>query len=169
MNFAARVGIGEGLRTTVLISGGGTNLQAIINQVGSGELRINLQAVVSDRPGILGLERADKSSIPTRVVDYSKFAGRADAEQALSANLRELEPELVVLAGFMRILPATLVTEFHGRMLNIHPSLLPKFRGLNTYHRAIQARETWHGSTVHYVTPELDAGPSIIQYKVRTL
>ena len=167
MNFAARVGIGEGLRTTVLISGGGTNLQAIINQVGSGELRINLQAVVSDRPGILGLERADKSSIPTRVVDYSKFAGRADAEQALSANLRELEPELVVLAGFMRILPATLVSEFHGRMLNIHPSLLPKFRGLNTYHRAIQARETWHGSTVHYVTPELDAGPSIIQYKVR--
>ncbi len=167
MNSAGGIGIGEGLRTTVLISGGGTNLQAIINQVSSGELRIELQAVVSDRPGILGLERADKAGIPTRTVEYSKFASREKAEQALSANLRELEPDLLVLAGFMRILPATLVTEFHGRMLNIHPSLLPKFRGLDTYRRAIQARETWHGSTVHYVTPELDAGPSIIQYKVR--
>jgi len=144
MNSAGGIGIGEGLRTTVLISGGGTNLQAIINQVSSGELRIELQAVVSDRPGILGLERADKAGIPTRTVEYSKFASREKAEQALSANLRELEPDLLVLAGFMRILPATLVTEFHGRMLNIHPSLLPKFRGLDTYRRAIQARETWH-------------------------
>lgn len=167
MSSAAGVGIGEGLRTAVLISGGGTNLQAIINQVGSGELRLNLQAVVSDRPGILGLERADKAGIPVRVVDYTKYTRRTDAEHALSAALRELESDLLVLAGFMRILPATLVTEFHGRMLNIHPSLLPKFRGLDTYRRAIQAKETWHGSTVHYVTPQLDAGPSIIQYKVR--
>ena len=167
MSSAAGVGIGEGLRTAVLISGGGTNLQAIINQVGSGELRLNLQAVVSDRPGILGLERADKAGIPVRVVDYTKYTRRTDAEHALSAALHELEADLLVLAGFMRILPATLVTEFHGRMLNIHPSLLPKFRGLDTYRRAIQAKETWHGSTVHYVTPQLDAGPSIIQYKVR--
>jgi phosphoribosylglycinamide formyltransferase-1 len=167
MNTAGGVGVGARLRTVVLISGGGTNLQAIINQVGSGELHINLQAVVSDRPDILGLERAAKANIPTRVVDYSKFDRRADAEQALSATLHRLQPELLILAGFMRILPASLVSEYYGRMLNIHPSLLPKFRGLDTYRRAIQAKETWHGSTVHYVTPELDAGPSIIQYKVR--
>ncbi len=166
MNSAGGVGIGDGLRTAVLISGGGTNLQAIINQVISGELRVNLHAVVSDRPGILGLERADKAGIPSLVVDYSKFASRTDAEQAMSTALQELESDLLVLAGFMRILPSSLVTEFRGRMLNIHPSLLPKFKGLNTYRRALQAKESWHGSTVHYVTPELDAGPSIIQYKV---
>lgn len=160
-------GIGQGLRTIVLISGGGTNLQAIINQVISGELRIHLQAVVSDRPGVLGLERAEKSGIPTLTVDYSRFDNRPAAEQALAEGLRELEPDLLVLAGFMRILPARLVADYHGRMLNIHPSLLPKFRGLDTYRRAIDANETWHGSTVHYVTPELDAGPTIIQYKVR--
>jgi phosphoribosylglycinamide formyltransferase-1 len=167
MRAAGGADIGEVLRTAVLISGGGTNLQAIINQVGSGELHINMQAVVSDRPGILGLDRADKAGIATRIVDYSTFDSRAEAEQALAANLRELQPDLLILAGFMRILPASLVTEFQGRILNIHPSLLPKFRGLDTYRRAIQAKETWHGSTVHYVTPELDAGPSIIQYKVR--
>jgi len=166
MNSAGGVGIGEGLCTTVLISGGGTNLQAIINQVESGELHLNLQSVVSDRPNILGLDRADKAKIPTHIVDYSKFTNRVDAEQAMSTTLRELEPDLLVLAGFMRILPANLVTEFRGRMLNIHPSLLPKFRGLDTYRRAIEAKESWHGSTVHYVTPELDAGPAIIQYKV---
>ena len=167
MSPAGQIGRGERLRTTVLISGGGTNLQAIINQVVSGELRIELQAVISDRPGVLGLDRAEKAAIPTRTVDYSKFTSRAEAEQALSTTLRKLEPDLLVLAGFMHILPAPLVTEYCGRMLNIHPSLLPKFRGLDTYRRAIQAKEAWHGSTVHFVTPELDAGPSIIQYRVR--
>jgi phosphoribosylglycinamide formyltransferase-1 len=167
MSPAGQIGRRERLRTTVLISGGGTNLQAIINQVASGELRIELQAVLSDRRGILGLDRAEKAAVPTRIVDYSKFASRAEAEQALFTTLRELEPDLLVLAGFMHILPAPLVTEYYGRMLNIHPSLLPKFRGLDTYRRAIQAGESWHGSTVHYVTPELDAGPSIIQYRVR--
>jgi len=167
MTAAGRVGIGEGLRATVLISGGGTNLQAIINQVASGELHINLHTVVSDRPGILGLERAEKAGIPTRTVDYAKFDSRSAAEQALAEGLSDIEPDLLILAGFMRILPAPLVAEYRGRMLNIHPSLLPKFRGLDTYHRALKAKETWHGSTVHFVTPELDAGPSIIQYKVR--
>jgi phosphoribosylglycinamide formyltransferase-1 len=167
MTAGAGAGIGRGLRTIVLISGGGTNLQAIINQVLSGELRINLRAVVSDRRHVLGLDRAEKSGIPTLTIDYSKFDSRPVAEQALADGLRELEPELVVLAGFMRILPTSLVAEYHGRMLNIHPSLLPKFRGLDTYRRAIEANESWHGSTVHYVTPELDAGPAIIQYKVR--
>jgi phosphoribosylglycinamide formyltransferase-1 len=170
MNQAAGTadeGIGDGLKTVVLISGGGTNLQAIINQVVSGDLRINLQAVISDRPNILGLDRADKAGVPTRCIDYSTFADRETAEQALMQALDELDPQLVVLAGFMRILPASLVSQFSGRMLNIHPSLLPKFKGLQTYRRAIEAGETWHGSTVHFVTPELDAGPSILQYRVR--
>jgi phosphoribosylglycinamide formyltransferase-1 len=159
-------GIGDGIRTVVLVSGGGTNLQAIINEALSGELAINLCAVLSDRAGILGLDRAEKASIPTRVVDYQGFANRADADAALAAALADIEPELVVLAGFMRILPDTLVRQYQGRMLNIHPSLLPKYRGLHTYRRAIEAGDSHHGSTVHFVTPELDAGPSVIQYRV---
>ena len=167
MTSAHSSGIGDGTRTIVMVSGGGTNLQAIINQVMAGELSINLLEVISDRPGILGLERAEKADIPTFTVDYSAFSDRAAAERALAEHLRQREPELIVLAGFMRILSAQLVAEHQGRMLNIHPSLLPKFRGLNTYRRALAAQEAWHGSTVHFVTADLDAGPSIIQYQVR--
>ena len=159
-------GIGSGIRTVVLVSGGGTNLQAIINEVRSGEMAVNLCAVVSDRPGILGLDRADKAGIPTHVVNYPQFSQRADADRALAAKLAAIAPDLVVLAGFMRILPDELVQRYHGRMLNVHPSLLPKYRGLHTYRRAIEAGDSHHGSTVHFVTPELDAGPSIIQYRV---
>ena len=160
------LGIGTGTRTLVMVSGGGTNLQAIINEVQSTGLPVNLFMVLSDRPGVLGLDRADKAGIPTRVVDYAGFADRDSADAALAAALDELDPELIVLAGFMRILPAGIVERFTGRMLNIHPSLLPKFRGLHTYRRAIEAGESHHGSTVHFVIPELDAGPSIIQYSV---
>jgi len=159
-------GIGAGPRTVVMISGGGTNLQAIINEVEAGEAPINLCAVVCDRPGVLGLERAERAGIPTHVVDYADIGDRERAERRLAECLGEIDPELVVLAGFMRILPRAIVEAFTGRMLNIHPSLLPKFRGLNTYQRAIDAGERWHGSTVHFVIPELDAGPSIIQYRV---
>lgn len=159
-------GIGDGIRAVVLVSGGGTNLQAIINEIRSGELAINLCAVVSDRPGILGLDRADRASIPTHVVNYQHFASRAGADAALAAALAAIAPDLVVLAGFMRILPDAIVQQYHGRMLNIHPSLLPKYRGLHTYRRALEAGDSDHGSTVHFVTPELDAGPSIIQYRV---
>jgi phosphoribosylglycinamide formyltransferase 1 len=159
-------GLGNGMRTVVLVSGGGTNLQAIINEIQSGELAINLCGVLSDRPGILGLERAEKALIPTHVVDYRGFAVRSDADASLTAVLAEIKPELVVLAGFMHILPDTIVQQYAGRMLNIHPSLLPKYRGLHTYRRAIEAGDSHHGSTVHFVIPELDAGPSIIQYRV---
>lgn len=166
MTTSATGGIGSGTRTVVLVSGGGTNLQAIINEIRSGELAINLCGVISDRAGILGLERADKTGIPTRVIDYTKFARRADADAALAAELAAIAPDLVVLAGFMRILTDELVQQYPGRMLNIHPSLLPKYRGLHTYRRALEAGDNQHGSTVHFVTPELDAGPSIIQYRV---
>lgn len=163
----APTGIGLGARTVVMISGGGTNLQAIINETLAGELPINLFAVVSDRPGVLGLDRAEKAGIPTHVVDYRGIGEREAAERELSRTLDELDPELIVLAGFMRILPTPVVERHAGRMLNIHPSLLPKFRGLNTYRRALDAGEEWHGTTVHFVIPELDAGPPIIQYRVR--
>jgi len=159
-------GIGSGIRTVVLVSGGGTNLQAIINEVRSGELATNLCCVISDRPGVLGLDRADKAGIPTQVIDYQHFAQRTDADVALLTKLSALKADLVVLAGFMRILPEELVQQYHGRMLNIHPSLLPKYRGLHTYRRALAAGDSHHGTTVHFVTPELDAGPSIIQYRV---
>ena len=159
-------GIGSGIRMVVLLSGGGTNLQAIINEVRSGELAGNLCAVISDRPGVLGLDRANKAGIPTRVVDYAGFTQRADADAALAVELAALAPDLVLLAGFMRILPTELVQRYHGRMLNIHPSLLPKYRGLHTYRRAIEAGDSHHGSTVHFVTQELDAGPAIIQYRL---
>ncbi|MAF83484.1 MAG: phosphoribosylglycinamide formyltransferase [Chromatiales bacterium] len=154
------------IRTVILISGSGTNLQAIINEVRSGELEINLCAVISDRPGIQGLERAEQAGIPTRVVDYQKFEQRADADTALGRELESTAPDLVILAGFMRILPAEIVTRYRGHMLNIHPSLLPKYRGLHTYRRAIEAGDSHHGSTVHFVTAELDAGPAIVQYRV---
>jgi len=163
---AAETGIGSGPRTVVMISGGGTNLQAIINEIDARDLPIHLCAVVSDRPGVLGLDRAEKAGLPTRIVDYRKIADRAAAEDRLAATLRQLDPDLIVLAGFMRILPTRFVEEYTGRMLNIHPSLLPKYRGLDTYRRAIDAGERWHGSTVHFVIPELDAGPSVVQYRV---
>jgi len=166
MTAAATEGIGAGVRTVVLVSGGGTNLQAIINEVRSGELALNLCRVISDRPGVLGLDRAEKAGIPTSIVDYKSFAERTAADAILAAKLAAINPGLVVLAGFMRILSDEIVQQFDGRMLNIHPSLLPKYRGLHTYRRAIEAGDTHHGSTVHFVTPELDAGPSIIQYRV---
>lgn len=167
MSVGQEPGIGTGLRTAVLISGGGTNLQAIIDKVLHQGLGIHLCAVLSDRPEAAGLERGRAAGIPTRTVDYAAFAERADAERQLAADLREIDPQLVILAGFMRIIPADLVAAFHGCMLNIHPSLLPEHRGLNTYRRALEAGDAWHGSTVHYVIPDLDAGPSIIQYRVR--
>lgn len=159
--------IGHGPSTVVLVSGGGTNLQAIIDRVSNGELGITLTAVISDVPDAFALERARQAGIQALTIDYRRFPDRAAAETELARQLRDLAPEIIVLAGFMRILPADLVSSYAGRMLNVHPSLLPRHRGLNTYQRALEAGDDWHGSTVHFVVPELDAGPSIIQYRVR--
>lgn len=155
-----------GLRTVVLVSGGGTNLQAIIDRVTAGQLPLDLAAVISDRPGVFALERAARAGIPTQVVDYKGLGGRDAFAAAMNRTLENLQPGLVVLAGFMRILPDHIVTRHAGRMLNVHPSLLPAYPGLHTYRRALDAGETTHGSTVHFVIPELDAGPGIIQYRV---
>lgn len=159
-------GLGAGPATAVLVSGSGSNLQAIIDQVQDAQLRIRLAAVLSDVPDALGLARARDAGIPAVAVDYRGFADRPAAEQALAGELARVDAEIVVLAGFMRILPDPLVETYQGRMLNVHPSLLPKFRGLNTYERVLAAGDSWHGTTVHFVVPELDAGPGIIQYRV---
>ena len=153
-------------RAVVLASGDGSNLQAIIDQVRRGTLDITLAGVLSDRPGIRALARARAAGIPALVVDYAAAGSRAAFGAGMADALRALKPDLVVLAGFMRILPGDLVAEYEGRMLNVHPSLLPKYPGLHTYRRAIEAGDREHGSTVHFVIPELDAGPGILQYRL---
>ncbi|MDF2177568.1 phosphoribosylglycinamide formyltransferase [Aliiglaciecola sp. CAU 1673] len=150
----------------VLISGNGSNLQAILDAVASGQINGKVSAVISNSADAYGLERARAAEVPALVLNHKQFADRESYDQALMAKIDEYQPDLVVLAGFMRILTEDFVAHYQGRMLNIHPSLLPKFRGLHTHKRAIEAGETEHGATVHYVTAELDGGPIIIQSKV---
>lgn len=153
------------LPIAVLISGSGSNLQAIIDQVMAG-LPAEIRVVVSNRPSVLGLERAQRAGIATRVLDHKAYPDRESYDLALAEMLEEFHPRLLVLAGFMRILSPLFIQRYRGRMLNIHPSLLPKFRGLHTHQRALDAGEQEHGASVHYVTEELDGGPLIIQAKV---
>jgi phosphoribosylglycinamide formyltransferase-1 len=155
------------LRVAVLVSGSGTNLQAIIDQLASQALPVKIIAVISDRPNAYGLERARAAGIEALAIDYQTYARREDYDAELEASLQKLAPDLVVLAGYMRILADSTVNNFQGRMLNIHPSLLPAYPGLRTYERALAAGEEWHGTTVHFVIPKLDAGPPILQYRVR--
>lgn len=153
-------------RVVVLISGSGSNLQALINSRQAGELPVELAAVISNRPGVLGLTRAQDANIPTAVLDHKNFIDRQTFDHALMQKIDSYQPDLVVLAGFMRILSATFTQHYEGRMLNIHPSLLPKFQGLHTHQRALDAGEKRHGVTVHFVTAELDGGPAIAQASV---
>ena len=153
-------------RVVVLISGSGSNLQAVINSREAGELPIDLVAVISNRPGVLGLVRAQEAHIPTEVLDHKNFVDREAFDHALMQKIDSYQPDLIVLAGFMRILSAAFTQHYEGRMLNIHPSLLPKFQGLHTHQRALDAGEKRHGVTVHFVTAELDGGPAIVQASV---
>ncbi len=155
------------LRVAVLISGSGTNLQAIIDAVAAGRLNAELIAVLSDNPDAYGLQRAEQAGIVTYRLDFHSFADRTDYDAELHRQLRHIDPDLVVLAGYMRIIADRTVEHFAGRMLNVHPSLLPAYPGLHTYRRALAAGETWHGTTVHLVIPELDAGPPVLQYRVK--
>lgn len=150
----------------VLISGSGTNLQAIIDAIEAGQIHGHIALVISNRPDAMGLERAARHGIPTQVIDHKEYDGRDAFDQALQRAIEAQQPALVVLAGFMRILTDGFVRHFEGRLVNIHPSLLPKFKGLNTHARAIEAGEKEHGCSVHFVTPELDAGAVIGQARV---
>lgn len=138
----------------VLISGSGSNLQAIIDATQCGLIEGKVTGVISNRDDVLGLERARQAGIPSAVI-------KDDASTA--AYLAELSPQLIVLAGYMRVLGAAFTRQFAGQLINIHPSLLPAYRGLDTHARALAAGDTQHGCSVHFVTPELDAGPIIAQ------
>ncbi len=147
----------------VLISGGGSNLQALIDRVGAGDIPARLAAVISNRADAYGLRRAEQAGIETVVLDHKTFDGREAFDAALIEAIDARGADLVVLAGFMRILTTDFVRHFEGRLLNIHPSLLPKHKGLHTHQRVLEAGETEHGCSVHFVTEELDGGPLVVQ------
>lgn len=154
------------LSIVVLVSGNGSNLQAIIDAARSGELPVDIRAVIGNRPGAFGLERARRAALPTEVLDHTRFTDRDAFDAALMQLIDRFQPALVVLAGFMRRLTGAFVQHYHGRLLNIHPSLLPAFPGLHTHQRALEAGAREHGATVHFVTEEVDGGPLVLQASV---
>ena len=158
-------GTEQPLPVTVLISGGGTNLQALIDGAAAGQ-PYRIANVISNRPGVYGLVRAQRAEIPTRVIDHTEYPSREAFDATLGDAVEAGAPGLVVLAGFMRILTRDFVARFAGRMLNIHPPLLPAFQGLHTHRRALEAGVSEHGASVHFVTDELDGGPVIAQARV---
>ena len=147
----------------VLLSGTGSNLQALIDSDDVKASPANIRAVISNRADAYGLQRAKDAGIDTRVLDHKAFEGREAFDAALIEVIDTFKPQLVVLAGFMRILSADFVRHYQGRLLNIHPSLLPKYKGLHTHQRALDAGDGEHGCSVHFVTEELDGGPLVVQ------
>ena len=156
-------------KTAVLISGSGTNLQAFIDAVATGKLGLELSVVVSNNPDAFGLVRARNAGIPTACIEHGHFSSRDSFDRAVAEKLDGWQPDLLILAGFMRILSAGFVERYRGRVLNIHPALLPAYPGLNTHQRVLDAGEKWHGSTVHFVTEELDGGPRILQGRMQVV
>jgi phosphoribosylglycinamide formyltransferase-1 len=157
------------LPIAILISGRGSNMRVIAERAAASSLPVDIRAVVSDQPAAEGLQAAAALNITTRVLQPRDFADRAAYDRALVDLLNEFQPQLVVLAGFMRILTPHFIGAFAGRILNVHPSLLPKYRGLHTHRRALEAGETMHGVSVHFVTEELDGGPVVLQAEVPVL
>jgi phosphoribosylglycinamide formyltransferase-1 len=154
------------LSLVVLISGRGSNLQSIVDAEASGSLPVNIRAVLSNEPDAYGLERARRAGIETLVLSHRDYASRDDFDAGLMERIDGFEPGLVALAGFMRILTPAFVDHYRGRLMNIHPSLLPEFPGLETHQRALDAGVKVHGASVHFVTSELDGGPVIVQARV---
>lgn len=153
-------------RLVILISGFGSNLQAIIDAIKNQKLPVTISAVISNRSDAYGLQRAAQAKIPTHIFLKTDYSNAAEYDSALQNCIDQYQPDLVVLAGFMRILTPKLVNHFAGRIVNIHPSLLPKYQGLNTHARVLAGKETEHGVTVHFVTEELDGGPIIMQKNI---
>ncbi|MBS1229439.1 MAG: phosphoribosylglycinamide formyltransferase [Proteobacteria bacterium] len=150
----------------ILISGRGSNMESLLQAVADGALPVRVAAVLANRPDAKGLATATAAGVATRVVDHKLFASREAFDAALAAAIDSFSPDLVVLAGFMRILSDGFVGHFAGRLINIHPSLLPAFPGLHTHQRALDEGVRVHGCTVHFVTPALDHGPIIVQAAV---
>ena len=153
-------------RIVVLISGSGRNLQAVIDACQRQQIQGDIVGVISNNADAYGLVRAQQARIKTAVISHRDFDDRQSFDAALRQRIDGFEPDLIVLAGFMRILTDGFVRHYLGRMLNIHPSLLPKYPGLNTHQRALDAGDTEHGATVHFVTPELDGGPAVLQARI---
>lgn len=158
--------IQDDFKIVVLISGSGSNLQTLINAVAEQRIPAEISAVISNREDAFGLERARNAGIPALVLDHKQYSSREAFDNELSTLIDQYQPDLVVLAGFMRILSNDFVERYLGRMINIHPSLLPKYPGLHTHQRALEAGDAIHGASVHYVIPELDAGPVILQGQI---
>ncbi len=150
-------------RLAVLISGTGSNLQAILDAIDAGELPARVSLVLSNKAGAAGLARAERAGVPAQAIDHRGFPDRASFDQAMIERLDAHGADTVVLAGFMRILSPGFVRHYQGRLINIHPSLLPKYPGLNTHARALEAGDREHGCSLHFVTDELDGGPLIAQ------
>lgn len=150
-------------RAVVLISGSGSNLQAFIDQINDGTLPIEISLVISNKPDAYGLERAQLADVPTLCLDHTSFDSRQDFDQALSKHIDAEQADIIILAGFMRILTEQFVNHYLNRLVNIHPSLLPKYPGNNTHERVLAAGDEWHGVSIHFVVPEVDAGPIILQ------
>ena len=162
------------LRLAVLISGAGSNMVAIQRACATGQIAAEICVVISDQSAAPGLQRASEHGIETKVIDATVFRSdsgfdRAGFEDALEEAIDDCHAELVVLAGFMRVLSAGFVARYAGRLLNIHPSLLPRYKGLDTHARVLASDDRAHGATVHYVTPELDGGPGVLQAEVPIL
>ncbi|MBG3021257.1 MULTISPECIES: phosphoribosylglycinamide formyltransferase [Proteus] len=153
----------------VLISGNGSNLQAIIDACRANKITGNVVAVLSNKANAYGLERAKLADIPAYFVDPTLYNDRADYDKALIEKIDAYQPDIVVLAGFMRILSPDFVTHYQHKLLNIHPSLLPKYPGLHTHRQVLANKDSFHGVTVHFVTEELDGGPMIIQARIPVL
>ena len=153
-------------RIVALVSGSGSNLQALIDACSNGQIHGDIVAVISNKPDAYGLQRAAKHDIPTQTLEHSEFTRRETFDTALIDVIDTHRPDLLVLAGFMRILSAEFVNHYQGRLLNIHPSLLPAYKGLHTHQRALDDGAQLHGASVHFVSAELDGGPVIIQAQV---
>ncbi len=150
----------------VLISGSGSNLQAIIKAINSKQLNAEIKAVISNQVSAKGLDHAAIEGITTHVIDHESYPSRALFDQAMMQIIDPLKPDLVILAGFMRILGDEFIAHYQHHLINIHPSLLPKYKGLNTHQKAIENKDKVHGASVHYVGHELDSGPVVIQTEV---
>ncbi len=154
------------LPIVVLLSGSGSNLQAIIDRISEGRLNARIMAVISNKADAYGLQRAQQAGIPTEVIEHHQFDSRESFDTQLIKTIDKYQPELIVLAGFMRILTDEFVNHYYGKMINIHPSLLPKYRGLHTHRRALEAGDNEHGLSIHFVSSKLDGGPVILQKTV---
>lgn len=151
------------IRIVVLVSGDGSNLQQLIDSCHSGRIRAQIVGVVSNEPNAYGLERARLANIPTQVINHRDYADRASFEVEVTRVIQEWKAELILLAGFMRVLTPAFVNRYSGQMINIHPSLLPAYRGLNTHARVLETGDRMHGCSIHFVTSDLDAGAVIAQ------